>query len=123
MVYHEPHVDMSANTRHLAPPTTKAGLGASETWIEKIGPEIPSEENTASPTKSNWSYGQEEKSAAAIDEKIRKSDLEMGPVNAFVTEKGATDQAADPDAGRYLTGFRLLLLFVCANLYLKWDFY
>jgi hypothetical protein len=123
------HLDMSANIRLLGPPTTDAGLGASktpsraETWIENIGSDQLSEKNTTSPTKSNWSSSLEEKSAAAIDKKNRDRDLEMAPGNALVAERRATDQAEDPDADRYLTGFRLFLLFMYVNPYLKWGLY
>lgn len=112
-----------ATSSSLAPPTTNAGLDASETpssaetLIEKNGSEKLSEENTASATESTEaeSSGQEENSALAINEKYRESDLEKGPKatrNALVTEKGATDQAENPDADRYITGFRLFLVFV-----------
>lgn len=122
-----------ATSTSLAPPPTNAGFGASETpsraetLIEKNVSEKLSEKNITSATKSTEAArrSQEEKSAVAINEKNRETDLEKGSKatgNVLATERGATDQAEDPDAdNRYITGFGLFLVFGYVNPYLKWD--
>jgi hypothetical protein len=112
-----------ATSSSLAPPT---GLGASETpsradtLIEKNGSDKLSEENTPSTAKTpEAERGQEKNLVTEINEKKDESTLEKGS-KALVTEKGSSD-LAEPDEDRYITGFRLFLVFVYANLYLKCD--